>query len=125
MTNKAMKCGTCINYSVNKWCKRHDSVISENAWCKDWSDKINRFDIHLKVIEHWGEELQTNKAIEEMNELIFELKKVNKDKNNIISEMADVLNTLEQQCFIHSISPNDIQAEQDRKMQRTLERISK
>jgi len=82
---------------------------------------MDRFDIHLKAIEHWGKELQINKAIEEMNELIFELNKfltTKGDRRKIIREMADVLNTLEQQCLIHNIDPNEIAAEQDRKMER-------
>jgi hypothetical protein len=102
---------------------------------KCWSgesdkSKLNRFEIHLKVIEHYGEITQIGKCQEELRELSDELSNCvilsgTGTKEALISEIADVLNTLEQQCFIHSIKPHDIQIQQDMKMQRTLERINK
>lgn len=90
---------------------------------------MNRFDMHNQVIKHYGEIAQISKCQEELKELSDELSNSHilsgtGTREKLISEMADVLNTLEQQCFIHNISPNEIFEMQDFKMIRTLEIIS-
>jgi uncharacterized coiled-coil protein SlyX len=84
--------------------------------------------IYNKVIEHYGVIAQKKKAIEELNELIAEIRKDldgNYDKQAIISEMADVSNMFEQLLLMYGIVGNDICNEADVKMNRTMLRIEK
>lgn len=86
----------------------------------------SRTDIHKKIIKHYGDRHKIKKCREELRELSDELLKLMEGRGsieNLTSEMADVLNTLEQQCIIHIISPLEIAKEQNRKMMRQLKRI--
>ena len=86
---------------------------------------MNRIDIHKRVIEHYGNIKQIDKAKEELIELRDELITFFAwgTKEEVKSEMADVLNCIEQLKIMLDISDAEIEQEQDRKMQRTLERM--
>lgn len=82
---------------------------------------------YLKVINHYGKESQLKKAIEELKELSIEIEKAIKgeaDIEAIMSEMADVINMLEQLKLMYQISADKLQVEINRKMKRTLARIN-
>lgn len=93
---------------------------------------MNRINIHKQVIDHYGWVAQVEKFIEEMGELTEALEGYLKIKSEagkimIIEEFADVLNMIEQfeiiakekELFTHL----DVDKEQNRKMQMTLERM--
>ena len=86
---------------------------------------MTRTEIHKKVIEYYGNTKQIYKAKEELIELRDELITFFAwgTKEEVKSEMADVLNCIEQLKIMLDISDAEIEQEQDRKMQRTLERM--
>lgn len=93
---------------------------------------MNRIDIHKQVIDHYGYVNQIKKLIEEMEELSEVLKgyiKIESEagKIMIIEEFADVINCIEQFEIIakqiNLFTHIDIDKEQNRKMNRQLERI--
>jgi NTP pyrophosphatase (non-canonical NTP hydrolase) len=81
----------------------------------------------MKIIKHYGEAKQHEKAIEEMGELVTEIKiyqEMNEDNaKERLSELADVCNMMVQLQIMWDIHGDDLMNEMDRKMQRTLERI--
>ena len=88
---------------------------------------MTRHDIHKKIIEHYGIGLQLEKASEELRELDKEVWIYADKENNrqaVLTEIADVLNCIEQLKLMLDISDAEIEQEQNRKMQRTLNRMS-
>ena len=86
---------------------------------------MTREDIHNQVIEKYGVDAQINKATEELGELVDELKAIYIAQSHkaVVSEMADVLNCIEQLKIILHISDEELIQEQNFKMNRTLERM--
>lgn len=75
----------------------------------------------LDAIEKYGNDSQIDVAIEEMSELIKELLKNRRGKQNrcnIADEMADVYIMLEQLKFIFFIGENELKANAEFKLQR-------
>lgn len=63
--------------------------------------------IYRKAIRVWGEEHQEQRVLEEMNELAIEILKKGRGKRDRIamaSEVADVLNTIDQLIIIEDIA---------------------
>ena len=78
------------------------------------------------ILEHYGPEAQTVKAIEELAELQAELAKMlNKQSGHdaLISEMADVYIMLTQLVVIFDIDVEEIDLEMSRKIDRQIRRI--
>lgn len=82
-------------------------------------------DAYKRAVEHYGKDRQVEKAIEELDELKLELmcKGDAFSRDNIISEMADVLNMLNQLFIIYEIDELKILQIAKEKMQRTMQRI--
>lgn len=81
---------------------------------------------YIKIIKHYGEASQHEKASEELRELDKEIWRYMDTGDNAterLSELADVCNMLVQLQIMWDIHGDDLMAEMDRKMQRTLERI--
>jgi phosphoribosyl-ATP pyrophosphohydrolase len=84
--------------------------------------------IYERAIEHWGKERQIEKTIEELCELQIELEKETRgvgDRQAILSEMADVLNTIEYVLIIKGFTQEEVSYARHLKMQRTMERIER
>jgi NTP pyrophosphatase (non-canonical NTP hydrolase) len=85
-------------------------------------------DIHIKTIQNYGITDNINKAIQELNELIEELRdyknNVGRNVNNIKEEIADVRNMLDKMILICKIDPSEVKSIQKDKMKRTLERLN-
>ena len=83
--------------------------------------------IHIKTIEKYGRLANVNKAIQEFNELIEELRD-NKNGNAnipaIIEEIADCRNMIDKLIIIYNIDNNDVGEIQKNKMIRTYERLN-
>lgn len=83
------------------------------------------------IIDNYGYEKQSRKAIEELGELIVAINKNiddpgNKEKfENLVEEIADVEIMLEQLKIIHDIEPNEILEVKKMKIERELQRIMK
>ena len=78
------------------------------------------------ILEHYGLEAQTIKAIEELAELQVELAKMlNKQSGHdaLISEIADVYIMLTQLMVIFDIDVEEIDLEMSRKIDRQIRRI--
>lgn len=83
---------------------------------------------YIKAIEHFGEEAQLKKTLEELKELRLEVRRAlngRLDREALVSEMSDVCNMIAQLGWIYAISQEEISYEANRKMQRTMERIQK
>ena len=83
-------------------------------------------EVNRAVIEKYGKELQTFVAIEEMAELTKELSKDmrgEKNRDQIIEELADVYICLDQLKIMHDISLNEIVTMMNKKLERTAERL--
>ena len=79
-----------------------------------------------EVIKHYGKEIQTFVAIEEMSELMKELSKDMRGEQNrdqIIEELADVYIMLDQIQIMHDIDLNDVFKVMNKKCDRIRERI--
>ena len=92
-------------------------------------------DARIKTIaEHYGFETQSEKAIEELAELIVAIKHLKKrDENaadhlvNFIEELADAKIMIDQLIYLHNKdAPDDMKVEKEieRKIERTLEIIN-
>lgn len=92
-------------------------------------DKITKYDamsnreMHKKAIEHYGNDAQIEKTIEELDELKIELFRDKKDVKRIMEELADVYNMIEQIMIIYKISNKMLYENMRGKMIRTLENI--
>lgn len=74
-----------------------------------------------KIINHFGERSQKNKAIEELKELI---EAIHCDqKSMVMEEIADVIVMISQLVLIYKLDENKIERVAQEKVQRTLERI--
>ena len=89
---------------------------------------INMGDVFRRVIKHYGETTQKEKALEELKELRLEIRRDldgNGDRQALLEEISDVMNMCLQLCLIHGFDTSDFIPEMERKMRRTLERIEK
>ncbi len=77
----------------------------------------------ITITEHYGINTQIEKAIEELNELIIELKKEKFNRKDLLSEIADVYVVLEHIKYIYNIPDDKINMEIDYKLNRQLLRI--
>ena len=78
---------------------------------------------YKKIINHFGEDAQIDKSIEELRELENELCLKEPNLDNITQEIADVLNMIIQLMIIFKISWWKIIKAMIGKNKRTLERI--
>lgn len=82
-----------------------------------------------RIIEKYGEEHQLDIAIEEMSELTKEICKYFRDPNKvkhydaIKEELADVMIMAKQIQIIFEIPKEELKAEMDFKINRTIERM--
>ena len=83
----------------------------------------------IQIISFYGHRSQKSKAVEELLELSEVLiKDVNKhefDKDALYEELADVEIMLAQLMQIYDIDLEGLQQEIDRKLERTIDRVSK
>jgi len=77
--------------------------------------------IYKMVLDFYGEQAQKGKALEELQELQHAI--ISNDRQNVVEEIADVMNMLESLKLIYDISDYNIQSEMQRKMNRTIDRI--
>lgn len=81
-----------------------------------------------KIVAYNGEYMQVSKAVEELIELtevlIKDLNKSIMDKDHLLEEIADVEIMLAQLKIIYRIAPEDLEAEINRKLDRTLLRFN-
>ena len=83
--------------------------------------------IEKMAIEKYGKELQTVVAIEELSELIKELTKNIRGKNNhdaIVEEIADVYIMLDQVMMMNDIWLNDVVEKMHEKLNRLKEMMN-
>lgn len=86
----------------------------------------NQINIMIDALEYYGNDPQVDVAIEEMSELIKELLKNRRGKENrsmIADEMADVYIMLEQLKFIFGINEIELKVNAEFKIQRLKNRI--
>lgn len=79
-----------------------------------------------EIVDHYGIETQTFVAVEELSELIKELSKYmrgNRNRSQIMEEMADVYIVLAEQRVIHDISLGEVLAVMEIKLERMKERM--
>lgn len=95
-------------------------------------------ELNCKVADYYGYEAQSNQLVEECAELIQAVNKYRRArgigqatpvelmdaKANLIEEIVDVEVMLEQVKYLLHISEMDLLAVRDKKMSRTLERMS-
>jgi len=82
--------------------------------------------IHELTIKTWGRMANINKSIQEMMELIEELRdnKIGaKNQHNIIEEIADCRNMLDKLVVIYEIDDKEVHEIQRNKMVRTYKRL--
>lgn len=88
--------------------------------------RLTRMSVHIKTIKKWGRVKNINKAIQEFNELIEELrdnKAGAKNHDDIFDEVADCYNMLDKLCVIYSLDKNEIRTRMNEKMCRTNMRL--
>ena len=86
----------------------------------------NQINVMIDALEYYGNDPQVDVAIEEMSELIKELLKNRRGKENrsmIADEMVDVYIMLEQLKFIFGINENELNVNAEFKIQRLKNRI--
>lgn len=86
----------------------------------------NQINIMIDALEYYGNDPQVDVAIEEMSELIKELLKNRRGKENrsmIADEVADVYIMLEQLKFIFGINEIELKVNAEFKIQRLKNRI--
>lgn len=89
-----------------------------------------KLDERMKTIaDHYGFEAQAEKSIEEMAELIVEIKHMNKGMvspnfQKFVEELADVKIMIDQLYFLSNFD-GDVSKEIERKLQRQMKRIEK
>lgn len=80
------------------------------------------------IILHFGAYSQISKAIEELIELsevlIKDINKAELDKKSLYEEIADVEIMLHQLSIIYNLDEGTLQEEANRKIKRTIQRIS-
>lgn len=79
----------------------------------------------LQIIEHYGVSHQISKLLEEIGELIEAIIDEDKDKDNMISELADCFVLLNQFVEYYGITNDEIQEIMKYKVNRQIERIKK
>lgn len=103
------------------------SVECSELFTTGISASVNSEAICKKAIETYGRNHQLSKAIEELNELAVEIAHSIRDIRNlddVTSEMADVLITMEQVKLILGIQSVDIDAWITKKLKRLEERLN-
>lgn len=91
------------------------------------TEKKENKSIEKMAIEKYGKELQTVVAIEELSELIKELTKNIRGKNNhdaIVEEIADVYIMLDQVMMMNDICLNEVVEKMNEKLNRLKERMN-
>lgn len=86
----------------------------------------NQINVMIDALKYYGNNPQVDVAIEEMSELIKELLKNRRGKENrsmIADEMADVYIMLEQLKFIFGINETELKVNAEFKIQRLKNRI--
>ena len=81
---------------------------------------------HKETIDKYGQVANVNKAIQEFNELIEELRdwKIGfKNKENIIEEIADCYNMLDKMQIMFKVPASQIKDIKVSKMKRTVKRL--
>lgn len=84
-------------------------------------------DVLKQAIDRYGKTLQTFVAIEEMSELIKELSKNMRGKDNheaIVEEIADVYIVLDQIQIMNGIDVNEVVTKMHEKLERLKERMN-
>lgn len=98
-----------------------------------WLEQDNDLDykeLNRKIVFHYGEDRQTNLAMEELAELIQAINKVKRypDKkerrNRLIEEIGDVKIMLDQLQLIYNITDDEIDKSINYKLRRSMERIN-
>lgn len=93
--------------------------------------KQNWNEFYKKFLDAWGYEAQSNVCIEELSELTKALCKYSRYgkenapveiKNNVIEEIADVLNMAEQMAFY--FGEDEVKKIREQKMARTLNKLN-
>lgn len=74
-----------------------------------------------KILEHYGDDVERAKAIEELGELITAIARGS--RRNIVEEMADVLICLEHISYICNISKEELDCFIDFKLNREIGRV--
>lgn len=105
-------------YSKHGECTKNDISISV-AGCM--SKRDTESNTYAKVLNHYGYVKQTQKILEEMNELADAIM----GHGNILEELADVMNVLEQLKIMTGTENTGLFEVMTNKMKRTLERIEK
>ena len=84
-------------------------------------------DVLKKIIKHYGEPMQTLKAVEELTELqevlIKSLTKGKMSRDELLSELADVVIMVDQLMIIYSIEDSELAKVRRAKVTRTIERM--
>lgn len=80
------------------------------------------------IADFFGCEKQSNKAIEELNELAvaiahYQKRKGSDDRKNLIEEIADAEVMLSQIKYMYGVSQTDIDSVKRYKINRTIERL--
>ena len=91
---------------------------------------MNEQEILKKAIEAYGEREQSAVAMEECGELIRAINKMHRNqsienRNELISEIADVQIMIEQLVLMYKLNPIDIQRMKDYKISRLEDRLEK
>lgn len=91
---------------------------------------MNEQEILKKAIEAYGEREQSAVAMEECGELIRAINKMHRNqsvenRNELISEIADVQIMIEQLVLMYKLNPINIQRMKDYKISRLIARIQK
>ena len=91
---------------------------------------MNEQEILKKAIEAYGEREQSTVAMEECGELIRAINKMHRNqsvenRNELISEIADVQIMIEQLVLMYKLNPINIQRMKDYKISRLKDRLEK
>lgn len=118
MTKVSCKCN-CI-YQDNNECNR-DGILINQLGCLSYIQKED--DVYATVLKYYGDDIQIDKAISELNELIEAIDCG--DPRDIAQEMSDCYNTFEYVKEVYNIENEELGNIMTAKMNRTLERIKK
>ena len=75
----------------------------------------------LTIFNTYGKSQQASKLLEEVGEFIETI--MNEDKENMVQEIADVLNMVEQFMYYYDIDIRDVIEIKHQKIDRTISRI--
>ena len=89
-------------------------------------EKEKRIELYQKALSKWGEEAQINMVYEEIGELLTALSRFKRgraNRNDIMTELADVSIMVEQIATL--MNYDDFEKEKDFKLTRLKERLEK